>query len=514
MFADEATTLVVETPPGADLRCTTAEAYRIDRYELRELIGRGGMGSVYRAIDTKLGRKVAVKTMLVSEPKMGPSPDARRRFVREALALSRIAHRNVVQVLDFGVTGRGVPFLVMEHLRGRDLGAVLAGTGDALEVSFVADVMLGVCAGLRACHRVGIVHRDLKPSNIFLCETDTGCEVKLLDFGVSKLLTADDLTQDGQLLGTPQYLAPEQIRGEIGPKTDQYAVGVLAYACLTGRLPYTGHRDQSLLDAILRGAFPPLRDLRPDLPDSIERIVKRAMAVSPAARFDSVHALGQALWALATARAQAEWRSCYFGGERTRAAPPIDQHGPAVERTAVGIAADSIDLAARPDQTTEVALDGAGHRLSRVRSRGGRAALTRAWRQTRRAAAVAAAAALLTTIAGAAERSTSRPVPPWRSVDTMASVSRGLEPAPAAPSAPSPPPPIVVQLASPPSTSLEDRVPAPAARSPSHLPRRGRRARSSQRPRLRFREPGSVTDAPFATALPNIDQTGIGIPAD
>ena len=201
--------------------------------------------------------------------------------MREALAASRVDHRNVVQVLDFGFAEDGTPYMVMEYLRGQSLSALLKGTKEPLALDYVADVMLSVCAALRACHHVGIIHRDLKPANIFLCDTDTGWEVKVLDFGISKASAADELTQDGQIIGTPQYLSPEQMEGTVGPESDQYAIGVLMYVCLTQRLPFAGYQSVRLLRAISEGTFDPPRTLRPGLPEGLEAIVLRAMHVSP-----------------------------------------------------------------------------------------------------------------------------------------------------------------------------------------------------------------------------------------
>src|SRR5262249_31076436 len=129
---------------------------RIDRYELHELVGEGGMGAVYRAIDSRLGRTVAVKTVVSQRSGEGLTNELRQRFMREALAASRVEHRNVVQVIDFGVTEDGTPYLVMEYLRGRDLGVLLRKARDPLAIDYVADVMLCVCAALRACHQQGV----------------------------------------------------------------------------------------------------------------------------------------------------------------------------------------------------------------------------------------------------------------------------------------------------------------------------------------------------------------------
>ena len=304
----------------------TLKRRRIDRYELHELVGEGGMGAVYRAVDSRLGRTVAVKTVVAQRSDEGLANELRQRFMREALAASRVEHRNVVQVIDFGVTEDGTPYLVMEYLRGRDLGVLLRNSKEPLAITYVADVMLCVCAALRACHQQGVVHRDLKPSNIFLADTDTGPEIKVLDFGVSKAPVAGDLTQEGQILGTPQYLSPEQVNGKVGPSSDQYALGVLLYVCLTKKLPFEAHQNLSLLRAIEIGRFPGPRVYRPEIPAELEAIILRAMHADPTRRFDSVHALGQALWKFASQRGQVEWKNYYFQ------TPP-----PAEGKTAKGI---------------------------------------------------------------------------------------------------------------------------------------------------------------------------------
>ena len=175
----------------------------VDHFQIRELIGEGGMGAIYRAIDTRLGRVVALKVVRGGEFTASFSEMVRQRFLREALAMSRVEHRNVVRILDFGFSGI-TPYLAMEFLRGRDLGKLIETTEGFLPVSEVVDLMLSVCAAIRACHDAGIIHRDLKPSNIFLCDSDNGWDVKVLDFGISKAPLLDsDLTKDGQIVGTP-----------------------------------------------------------------------------------------------------------------------------------------------------------------------------------------------------------------------------------------------------------------------------------------------------------------------
>jgi eukaryotic-like serine/threonine-protein kinase len=304
-----------------------AKGRRIDRYEIREAIGQGGMGAVYRAVDTKLGRTVALKTV-VAHRRATMNEEVRQRFMREVLAASKVEHRNVVHVLDFGFTDDGSPFIVMEYLRGRDLGARLRDSDAPLAVEFVADVALAVCAAVHACHAAGVIHRDIKPANIFLVDTDTGFEVKVLDFGVSKAPLAGDLTDEGQILGTPQYLSPEQVDGRTVPASDQYALGMLLYVCLTKRLPYEDHQNISLLRAIELGKFLPPRAHRPDLPEALEALILQALRVSPHERFPSVYAFGQRLWPFASPHGREKWKNYYFS--------PTPPSRPAKEST-VGI---------------------------------------------------------------------------------------------------------------------------------------------------------------------------------
>ncbi len=270
----------------------------IDRYQIVAVLGRGATGSVYRAIDLRLGRTVALKTATGSRDGARLTDRVRQRFLREAMALSKVDQRNVVQVLDYGFADDGTPFLVMEHLRGHDLRAVLALTESPLPVDEVADIGLGVCAALRACHRVGIIHRDLKAANVFLVDTDTGTEIKVLDFGVSNAAAADDRTRAAQLLAPPHHLAPEQIDGKVGPASDQYALGVLLYFCVTRQFPPR-----------LRGGRPAKKAT--DLPPGLEAIFARATRVGPGERFESVYALGRELLEFASERGQAQWRLYY-----------------------------------------------------------------------------------------------------------------------------------------------------------------------------------------------------------
>ena len=261
---------------------------KLDRYELRELIGQGGMGQVYRAWDTVLGRDVAVKVLTITEPAM------LKRFAREAEAIGRLDNPHVVGLHDLRIDAQ--PYIVMEYLRGESLNSRLK--RGALGVEEAVEVILGVCCGVNACHRVGIIHRDVKPANVYLADTaDYGTVVKVLDFGVAKpSQVQEEVTTPGQVVGTPRYLSPEQVRGdEADELSDQYQIGLLLHVCLTGRPPFADREKGSLARAILTADYPKPREERPDVPPGLERIILKAMSLERCERFPSVLELGRAL---------------------------------------------------------------------------------------------------------------------------------------------------------------------------------------------------------------------------
>ncbi len=463
------------------------------------------MGAIYRALDTKLGRTVALKTLRTSRLSARSSEEARRRFMREALAASKVEHRNVVRVFDFGFADDGTPYLAMELLKGQDLGTLVEQRQDFLPVAEVVDVMLSVCAAVRACHDVGIIHRDLKPSNIFLCDTDSGREVKILDFGVSKAPAAGELTQEGQILGTPQFLSPEQIDGKALPQTDQYAVGVVLYVCLTKLLPYQDHGDLSLLRAIDVGQFTPPRAHRPDLPAKLEAVILRAMRTAPADRFESMHALGQQLWEFASPEVRQQWRSYYFNPASpppkasTHGVPMVEAMARAMGEGRGGRAPDAFALA----PTATMAPAGAAPvkaamtapmPMSAPISMSVPLTGTRSGRGRRGVVvlvigvglAVAAAGWLIMDRRQSAEPASvvapAVPAPPAASVPTPAVAPAPVAPAPAAPA---PPPPAAV--APPPKpAAIEPKAPpaAPPPRVDKH------RRRNKQRPALEYTPDG------------------------
>ena len=265
------------------------------RYRLGRLLGEGGMGAVYEAEHVGLGATVAVKLLT---DRFVDDPDAVERFRREARAAAAVRHPNVVNVTDTGTDEEGAPFLVMELLEGESLNSVLK-RRRRLPPEVAVAIACEVLAGLGAAHARGIVHRDLKPGNVFLAVDPDGVQrVKLLDFGISKFLgAASELTSEGAIIGTPHYMPPEQIRGrrDLDARVDLYAVGVLLYRMLSGRLPFEGASPQQLYEAIVVGRRKPLRAVCPELPEALADVVERALHPEPSKRFQQAEEMIAAL---------------------------------------------------------------------------------------------------------------------------------------------------------------------------------------------------------------------------
>jgi serine/threonine-protein kinase len=277
-------------------------------YDLVRVIGSGGMGVVYEARHRSLGRRVAIKVMHARlEP--GASRDlATARFLREGRAAAQVRHPNVVDVFDLGVHD-GVPYLAMELVEGETLAQLLAREG-ALAPTRVAELMLPILAAVGELHAAGVVHRDLKPANILLSRERGGVCPKVADFGLSRL---DDgsapLTASNVVVGTYAYMSPEQARvsKEATEHSDQYALGVVLYECVTGVRPFQGSAPYELLHAIVHDSPAPPSKRRADVPAAFDAMVMRAMARSPDDRFASVDELGEALLAFATPAVAARW---------------------------------------------------------------------------------------------------------------------------------------------------------------------------------------------------------------
>ena len=287
------------------------------RYRLERELGAGGMGAVWIAVQEGLGRRVALKTLL---PALAQDAQAVTRFKREAELAASLGHPHIVQVTDFGSDAGGA-FLVMELLHGHSLAEVIEREAP-MEPTRLATIAQQVLSALGATHERGVVHRDLKPDNVFLTKVAGGELVKLLDFGIARMALGDvasRLTQTGQVLGTPLYMAPEQARAqEVDGRTDLYALGAILYEAASGQRPFEASTYPALIAAIVMDAPPPLKSLRPGLPPNFVAIVETAMAKEPDHRFRSPEAMSRALDSLATPPEA----SRDLGFMATMAAPP------------------------------------------------------------------------------------------------------------------------------------------------------------------------------------------------
>ncbi|HYQ18369.1 MAG TPA: serine/threonine-protein kinase, partial [Polyangiaceae bacterium] len=263
------------------------------RYLLKREIARGGAGAVFEAEHIYTKRSVALK-LLVPEQRTAAEP--RARLLREALALSAARHPGVVAALDAGETEDGTPYLVLELLEGRSLEGILA-VRRRIGAAEVAWLGIAICDALSAAHRLGIIHRDIKPSNVFVARDEQGREVvKLFDFGVAKVPSEHKkLTQDGALLGTPEYMAPEQLLARaVDGRTDLYALGVTLYECLAGVVPFEGNFGEVLLK-VSTEPLTPLRQKVLDVPAALAAVVERALGREPEARYPDAQTFLQAL---------------------------------------------------------------------------------------------------------------------------------------------------------------------------------------------------------------------------
>jgi serine/threonine protein kinase len=271
-------------------------------YEVEEVLGRGGMGVVLKAFDPRLRRYVAIKVLA---PALAGTATARQRFTREAQAAAAVRHEHVVAV--HGVAeAEGLPYLVMQYVAGESLQARLDRAG-SVELTEAVRIGMETASGLAAAHAQGLIHRDVKPANILLerrshkrpaCELPaepasgplaaTEDVVKLTDFGLARAVDDVGLTQQGVVAGTPEYMAPEQARGEeIGPRADLYALGAVLYACCTGEPPFRGETPLAVLRRVSDEAPTPVRKLNPAVPAWLEALISRLLAKDPAERFQS-----------------------------------------------------------------------------------------------------------------------------------------------------------------------------------------------------------------------------------
>ena len=265
------------------------------RYEVEDLVGTGGMSSVYRARDTVLERRVALKIL---HQHFTDDPEYVERFRREARAIAGLNHPNIVTVIDRGELDNH-QFIVFEHVPGENLKDFVRRRGP-LPVDEALALTGQIARGLAFAHEHGVVHRDVKPQNVLLDESGNA---KVTDFGIARSLDpGDGLTETGTLLGTSEYISPEQAGGQrLDARSDQYSLGVVLYELLTGEPPYSGDNFMAVAMKHVREPVPRLRDRRPDVPASVEAVVSRAMAKRPEERFPSTEDMLAALEAAAGA---------------------------------------------------------------------------------------------------------------------------------------------------------------------------------------------------------------------
>jgi serine/threonine-protein kinase len=293
-----------------------------DRYEIVRRIGEGGMGAVYEARHTVIGKRVAVKVLL---EKFLEKPDLVARLLQEARLASSIGHQHIVDVTDFGTTADGRAFVVMEFLEGESL-AELVIRDAPLSVERSLRIARQVASALGAAHAKGIVHRDVKPENVYLVRRDDADFVKVVDFGISKAVHASDegpewqrLTRTGMVLGTPLYMSPEQARGgeDVDSRADVWAVGVVLYECLTGEVPFRAHNYLGVISQVLTEEATPPSRLRPELgiQASVEIVVMRALEKDRARRYQQMSDLEADLERL-------------LAGDHNVGLPPVEAQAP------------------------------------------------------------------------------------------------------------------------------------------------------------------------------------------
>ncbi|HYT72121.1 MAG TPA: serine/threonine-protein kinase [Gemmatimonadales bacterium] len=293
---------------------TTSMAHKTDQYrtvgkfELHELIGEGAMGAVWKAYDSVIRRYVALKILSGA---VGRSPDARDRFLREARAAGALQHPNLITIYDLGEAD-GQLFIAMELVDGRDLSTLVA-MHEPLALERKLDIAIEVLQGLAYAHERGVIHRDVKPSNVRIASDGA---VKIMDFGIARLQWAD-VTGSGSIVGTPTYMAPEQItNGPITPATDLFAVGCLLYELLSYRKPFEGETVHGVLYQVLTTDPKPLRTMAPSIPAALERVVAKALNKIPEDRYETARQMQSALFGIraalsgasdATARMTLRW---------------------------------------------------------------------------------------------------------------------------------------------------------------------------------------------------------------
>jgi serine/threonine protein kinase len=273
----------------------------IGKYSLEQSLGEGGFGRIFAARHVELDQRVALKVMKDEVRKV---PGAVKRFLREARTVARMRSEHVARVLDIGTMDTGAPYIALEYLEGADLASVLE-ESHTLPPRDVVDFVLQACHAVAEAHAMGVIHRDLKPANLFLTRSVDGTPlIKVLDFGIATMRpdhaassASPRLTKTNGLLGSPEYMSPEQIAAPrtVDARADVWSLGVILFELMSGRLPFQGTSAVALCVEVTYGAAPSLRAHAPSVPEDLSRVVERCLAKSPPHRFADVAELAAAL---------------------------------------------------------------------------------------------------------------------------------------------------------------------------------------------------------------------------
>ena len=450
-------------------------------YRITRLIGQGGMGAVYEGVQVRLERRVAIKLMA---RELSANPEAIARFRREAEVTSQLGHPHIVQVFDFGAAPGGEPYLVMEYLEGEDLEKRIQRVG-RLPLAAASHIVRQVASALSATHAKGIVHRDLKPANVFLLSVEGETDfVKVVDFGISKVRSATTkLTAALAVMGTPNYMAPEQAAGriaEIDGRTDQWALACIAYELLAGRPPFVGEDVASLLYQVIHQAPSPISQMSPGLPIAVEGVLHRALSKTQAERFATLTEFSRAFEGAASGKAVAA----------TLAAPAPAAAAPAGAAAIARAPTMPSSPGIAPVTTFSSATGQAGEPEATVPVRS-----SRRWVVVGLGAAAALGAGAFVMMS----RRASDPAPVAATVTTSA-----LAPATSGPVvAPPPPPPPAAAAPDGGAGAVAEATPPAPARAPGKKSRRSSRAAAGvAAPSAGESAPGAAPGAAEAAAAP------------
>ena len=345
---------------GAVLRSTEASSNLVgqiiaERYHVVRKLGEGGMGQVYLAEHVRMGRQSAVKVM---SPALTRDPDAISRFNREAANASRISHPNVASIYDFGETPEGLIYLAMEYVEGESLTTLLERQG-ALHPARAAAIVRQTADALSAAHERGIVHRDLKPDNIMLARSrDGGDAVKVVDFGIAKAVGAESqrVTRTGYVVGTPEYMSPEQLSGDpVDARSDVYSLGLVAFTMLTGTLPFPSETAQESMIMRLTERPRSLAEVMPEVawPDELQRVIGRALERDARARYETASEMGGDFERAITTMPHAPLREASTQRISLPSVPPT-RVAPEAGATVI-LEPQQANAAARPRRTPQIA---------------------------------------------------------------------------------------------------------------------------------------------------------------